>query len=207
MVSPFRAEVPVVKGEELLVMVDCDGPLADFVAATLDVVFEETGRRILPESITTWGIFDSINDKTLEDRVYEKIKSEGQCLALAVVSGAPEGIKRLQGIADLVVLTSPFHGAKTWVYERELWLERHFGIDPHDIIHARKKYHVYGDVLVDDRAQHLREWSRRWPNSRALLWNTPGNRSETGLERVKTWDEVYNIVDELRRNRAQRRTE
>jgi len=46
------------------------------------------------------------------------------------------------------------------------------------------------------------------PLSRAaLLWDTPGNRSETGLERVKAWDEVYNIVDELRRNRAQRRTE
>lgn len=189
------------------VLVDCDGPLADFVRGTLDLIFFETGTVYLPEEIRTWEIFESIADKELEKKVYDKIKSKGQCSALGVVPGGPEGIKRLQEISEVVIVTSPFHGSETWVYEREKWLAKHFNIDPEDIIHARKKFHVFGHFLVDDRPKHLELWSKKWPTSGALLWDTPGNRSDTTFPRVKTWDEVYDIVDSFRRSRAERSAE
>jgi 5'(3')-deoxyribonucleotidase len=191
-----------------IVLVDCDGVLADFTQAALDLVFEETGERHRPEDIKTWEIFETIGvgNKDLQKRTYDKIKSKGQCFALSVYPEAQEGLKKLGEIAEVVIVTAPFYGSETWVHERETWLEKHFKVDAHDIIHARKKYHVYGDFLIDDRAKHIRKWSRRWPGSHGLLWDGPGNRDED-LPRVKSWSEVYNKVDEVRRNRAPRRTE
>lgn len=179
-----------------VVLVDCDGPLADFISAALTIVYEETGKRWLPEQITTWEIFETINDKDLENKVYDKIKSRGGCIGISVMEGARVGLHSLQQIAEVVIVTSPFHGSETWVYERELWLAKHFNIDHHDIIHARKKQHVAGDFLIDDHPKHIKAWGARWPEGQALLWDLPVNRGEDskGLTRVYSWADVYERV-------------
>ena len=202
--QPWAQTPDYVPLDQPVVLVDCDGPLADFTTYALELVFQETGKQWQPEDIKTWEIFETINDKSLEDRVYAKLKGRGGCSSLAVVEGALEGIKRLQGISEVVIVTAPFSGSETWVHERENWLYKHFGIPAVDIIHAKKKYHVAGDFLVDDRPKHIRSWAARWKSGHALLWDTPGNRTaaDQSLERVHSWAEVFDRVSALRQTRV-----
>ncbi len=187
------------------VNIDCDGPLANFQKVALDLVFEETGKRYQAEDIKTWEIFETIKDKTLEDRVYARLKSKGECFNLPLTEGAQRGIRNVKEISDITIVTSPFKGAETWVHERELWLEKYFDISHEDVIHTKKKFKVFGHFFVEDRPKHIISWVRRWPTGIGLLWDTPGNRLEkvpVPHIRVHDWDEVYDIVKTWRGHRA-----
>ena len=175
------------------VLLDCDGPLADFIAAVLDIVHDETGNRYKPEDVKTWEIFESIESKEVGDRVYAKIKDRGGCYGIAVQQGAAEAVRELKKHAEVVILTSPFYGSETWAYEREKWLYDHFGIKSYEVIHARDKYHVAGDFLVDDKASHIRQWQLRFPDGDGLLWTMNYNQNED-LRRIHSWKELLDLV-------------
>lgn len=178
------------------VLVDCDGPLALFDQAMLDIVFDLTGRRYMLEDIKGWEIFESIEIDKPEVRkdAYNRIKAKGGCLGIPVNGGAQDGLKALQKKADVIICTSPFYGGETWVHEREMWLKEHFKIDGKEIIHARRKYHIAGDMLIDDKPEHLEKWSLRFPAGMPLLWSTTGNRGIEAFNRVSTWGEVLAYV-------------
>lgn len=186
----------VVPDRKKEVLVDCDGPLALFDQAMLDIVFDLTGRRYVLEDIKGWEIFDSLPEPpAIRAEAYTRIKAKGGCLGIPVLEGSQEGLKKLQKRADVIICTSPFYGGETWVHEREMWLKEHFKIDGKEIIHARRKYHIAGDMLVDDKPEHLEKWSMRFPSGVPLLWATTGNRGASKeFARVETWEEVLKYV-------------
>ena len=142
---------------KLSCLLDVDGVLGDFVSAALAHLSEVTGVKFDPISVTSWEVFDSIQEpfKSWKGTVYERMKARGGCSSIPVYDGAKEGVARLREIADVTILTSPFNGSATWMHEREKWLEQHFGIHHRDIIHADKKFRVHGDIFVDDKPSHL----------------------------------------------------
>jgi len=177
------------------VLLDCDGVLADFVSAALRIVKSLTGRYYSPETITTWEVFDSLpEDERVRSEVYRAMKAPGGCSNIPVYADALSGVKRLREIADVVAVTSPFKGSLTWAHEREVWLEKYFGIS--NVIHARDKRRVHGDFFVDDKPEHIREWLAYWatrdPNCVGILWQTP--RVDQLPHGVSTWDQVIEIV-------------
>ncbi len=186
----------VVPDRKKEVLVDCDGPLALFDQAMLDIVFDLTGRRYVLEDIKGWEIFESIelSEPQVRNAAYTKVKAEGGCLGLPLHPLAQDGIKKLQKVAEVIICTSPFYGGKTWVYEREAWLKQHFKIDGKEIIHARRKYHIAGDMLVDDKPEHLEKWSLRFPAGQPVLWATMGNRGVKDFPRVESWEEVLALL-------------
>lgn len=184
-------------GRKPTVLVDVDGPLAAFDRAAVGIVNELTGKQYTTDDIKTWEIFESIeeNNPAIKSAVYARMKAEGGCLGISVNDGAQAGIEKLRQVADLVIVTAPFWGGKTWVYEREKWLHEHFNISGYEVVHARQKYHVAGDMLVDDRLSHLEAWAMRFPQGRPLLWATKGNRDYKGsFTRVSTWEEVIALL-------------
>lgn len=174
------------------VLVDVDGPLCAFDKAAVTIVNRLTNKSYSVDDIKTWEIFESIelDNPGIKKVVYDEMKARGNILGLEVQPGAKEGIAKLKQVCELVIVTSPFNGSETWVHERNKWLEQHFNIDARDVVHCRKKYHVAGDFLVDDRLENLEQWHRRFPDGTPLLWGTPGNRNDEGFIRVSTWDEV-----------------
>jgi 5'(3')-deoxyribonucleotidase len=190
-----RTWIPERTPERPTVLVDVDGPLAAFDQAALDTIFAITGRRYALDDIRTWEVFESVeqDNPEVKKQVYDRMKGRGGCLGIPVADGAKEGLAKLQELCEVVIVTSPFWGSETWVYEREKWLVENLGIKAHDIIHARKKFHVAGDVLVDDKPDHIQKWSARFPRGRGILWGTYGNRGVVGLSRVTSWDEVLQL--------------
>lgn len=186
-------------------LLDVDGVLADFVSGALRVLRDISGDTIDPNTITTWEMFDSIQEshKHYREAVYHDLKGPGGCSSLPVYSGAQEGVARLRELCDVTIVTSPFYGSKTWMHERERWLEQHFGIHHHDIIHADKKFRVHGDVFVDDKPSHLHAWSDYWigmgrdKRVQPVLWDSLRNTNEVvgaGVARVKNWDELITLL-------------
>jgi len=181
------------------ILVDVDGVLADFVGAVLLRV-NRLGLRVrIPQAheLTTWEIFDSLPPECQEFKhtVYQDIKSVGGCSSIKVYPGAKEGMAALREIADVTIVTSPFKGSRTWVHEREEWLEEHFGITHKDVIHTGKKHLVQGDFFVDDKSSHIQDWVDH-NIGKAVVWDQPYNRNvfHGRAFRAKNWNELLELV-------------
>jgi len=172
-------------------LLDVDGVLANFIQATLDIVEDVSGVKYSHDDVKTWELFNSLPKHAhLKTSVYEQLKKPGGCFGIPVYPGAVEGVMRLKEVAHVVILTSPFHGSKTWMSEREEWLEHYFGIPHGDVIHGHHKHLVFGDMLVDDKDDHVGRWSIRHPKGVGVLWDRQYNH-ESHLPRARTRDALY----------------
>ena len=180
------------------VLVDVDGVLADMITATLEVLRKQHGQEYAHDSVNTWEVFDSLPPEAVacQSRVYEYLKQAGGCFGIPMYPGAQEGVARLQDIAEVIIVTSPFKGGKTWTHERELWLETYFKISHENVIHAKRKEFVSGDFLIDDKPSNLMAWQAAHPKGRPIYWKSQ-QRSETMPDTVmctQSWDEVVAVV-------------
>lgn len=155
------------------ILVDVDGPMADFVAPALEAIFQVTGRRFkASDHVNGWDIFAGLGlseDETTE--VFRVMQVPGLCLGIPMVDGAREGIEALREFAQVWAVTSPF-GGEHWMHERDAWLVRNLGFHKDDVLHVRaaSKHGVYGNMLIEDKIETLKEWEAAWPGSEAVLF-------------------------------------
>lgn len=163
--------------ERPIVLLDCDGVLADFVGGYLR------------------EITDNIKLTDEEKRaVNDIVREPGFVLNLAVLDGAKAGVKALAKVSDLYIVTSPWN-SRHWAGERQEWLCEHFkDLRLKKIVQTSAKHLVRGDFLVDDKASNCQAHGKAWPGSRPLLWDTIHNRLDTGIERVSSWDELLGRI-------------
>lgn len=170
-----------------IILLDCDGPLANFTAAYLATVRRITGKQILPSEIDRWDIHKCdpvrkaaesccFTSSELRSFVDQYIKRPGWCDEIPTTSAAAENVERLRAIGDVYIVTSPWRSSPTWVHERTRWCKRELGIDADHVIHTEAKHLIYGDIFVDDKPEHVRAWSERWPDGTAILFDMPHNR-------------------------------
>lgn len=179
------------------VLLDVDGILANFIAPVLDHIVEVSGRRYAHDDVKVWDIFTALPDVAhLESAVYDQMRMKRACFEIPLYDGAVDGVARLQELADVLIVTSPLSGSPYWMFEREAWLSHHFGIKHKDIIHARRKEHVDGDIFVDDKVEHVEAWQKQHPTKWALLWDQPYNRMSRH-PRVRSWEELHQAVASL----------
>lgn len=183
--------------------IDCDDVLAGFTPKVIELVAELTGVRHNIEDVDQWDLFDWLdsrnlgeNNKALGRKVYDVIKAEGGCFSLDVLEGSKEGIKRLQDISDVFIITAPFVGSKTWVHERYEWLRHHFGIHHRRVAQLHEKALCKVDVFVDDKLDNVVRWGSE-NYGRAVLWDRSSNRKEATppwVVRCFSWEQLYEIV-------------
>lgn len=170
-----------------IILLDCDGPLADFVGAYLGEVEKLTRTRISHDDIDKWHIHEcdavvrAANDAgltapSLRMMVHSRISHRGWCTMIDPKPYASELVERLQAIGDVYIVTSPWCSSPTWVFERTKWCKRELGIDADHVVFTEAKHLVYGDIFVDDKPEHVRAWSERWPDGKAILFDMPHNR-------------------------------
>jgi 5'(3')-deoxyribonucleotidase len=182
------------------VLLDVDGILADFVGAALLALRAESGLVYSRDDIYTWEVFDSLPAAAQEHKhqVYELLKGRLGCFSMRPYDGAKEGVRRLQELAEVVIVTSPFPDSDFWMSEREKWLKSHFGITRERIIHTCSKHHVKGDFLVDDKTSHVLKWAECHPQGRALLWDMTYNKGDElpdNISRVVGWEQLHARVE------------
>lgn len=204
-----------------LVLLDVDGPQANFSRGWLDEFGEVTGRYVMDDEIEHFGITESefflraaremgIEPGHLAAKVWSLVNRPGFCSGLKVVHGAREAVRELRKFADVECVTSPLMSSVSWMPERADWVKRHLGYSVPDHLHfVSKKARVPGDFLVDDRPEHLIEWSKacvaQHHKGLPILWDASYNRDLSGEKvaeargffRATSWTEVVQYVREF----------
>jgi 5'(3')-deoxyribonucleotidase len=163
------------------ILIDVDGPMADFVAPALEAIFQVTGRRFkASDHVNGWDLFSGLglsDDETKE--VFRAMQVPGLCLGIPMVEGAREGIEELRKVADVWAVTSPF-GGEHWMHERDAWLVRNLGFHKKDVLHVRgeSKHGVFGNMLIEDKVDTLRAWQAAWPAETPVLFELSYNKNE-----------------------------
>lgn len=173
-----------------IILLDVDGVLADFTGAVLQWGNLITGLDRRPADVTRYGQLFELYPEEARVKIEGIVSSEGFCSKLEVYKGAKEGVAKLRELGRVYAVTSPWH-SKTWCYEREWWLRAHFSMHNQDIIHAREKHLVRGDMLIEDHPFKLAMWQRVNQEGLALLVDAPYNQgADPALQRVHNWDEI-----------------
>ncbi len=183
-----------------IVLVDCDGVLADFVGGVLELVENVTGLAYEPHDVDQFDFCKALKIGGLDaSLIKHKIGAPGFCTSLAPYDGARKGIEALREIAEVYIVTSPWNSCATWTSERESWLWRHFKVPHSHIVHTSAKHLVCGDVFVDDKTSMVAAWESAWPDRVAVRWNTPHNRNDQwdGV-RCASWERLAEIVQGVR---------
>lgn len=88
------------------------------------------------------------------------------------MDGAKEGVKKLRELGyRVVILTSPTISNITWETDRRTWLTYHFEINHQDVIFARDKYLVRGDVFIDDKIKKVLDWAAVNPSGQGFVYD------------------------------------
>lgn len=175
------------------VLLDVDGVLGDFLGHSFPVLEKLTGRKWAYADFQTWDIFDTVS-REYERAFFDEINQPGWCQSIPVFSGSQDGVRRLMEISDLYVVTSPMNHVPTWMYEREQWLLKHFGIPHKRVVHTSAKYLCLGDVLIDDRPANIEAWEKEHLGGRGFLWHQTYNRASTVGKRVLSWDQTIEAL-------------
>lgn len=176
-----------------LVLLDVDGVLANFVTPALREINWLLGTEHEHDHLTEWDLMKwaGVGPRD-EDYLYRRLKRKGFHAQIHPYPGAVEGVKALEEIANIHIVTSPMHG-ETWCYERWSWLDTHFGFEAHEVTFTHHKGLVVGDYIVDDKLENVS--SRRG----GLLWNQPWNQTAPQtLKRIGGWAELIEHVKEGR---------
>jgi len=177
-------------------LLDVDGVLADFLAPSLSILARLSGRTYVYDDFKTWDIFDTV-PREFEKPFFDAVNQPGWCRSLPVYEGAVAGVRPLIEVTDLYVVTSPMNHVPTWMFEREGWLQEHFGVHHKRVVHTSAKFLCLGDVLVDDRPANIEAWEAEHPGGLGLLWDQPYNRGSKAGLRVFDWSHVRFVVDNL----------
>lgn len=197
----FIAQILVKNMQTPRILLDCDGVIADFLTSALKVLNGKLGlegsARFNESHIVQWDICKSIGKPEMWKDINEAASQKGFCTNILPYDHAKEGVKKIQSLGKVYVVTSPL-STPHWVFERGEWLKEHFGIEKPNVVHTEAKHIIVGDFLIDDKLDNILAWAAHHPTSLGLLWDAPYNQSEPipGVKRVFNWDDVSAAITE-----------
>lgn len=181
--------------------VDCDGVLADLLTPCLRIAGEMLGRELAVDHLTGWELDHIFPDPALAAAFWLRVGEPGVCRNLEPYPEALAGMKDLQEVADVYIVTSYLHGAPQWVYERDQWVQEHFGVTRNKMVYTEAKYTFSGRVLVDDKPQNIIKWTEEHPRGTGVLWSRPYNtgtkfhpRLDYKVCRINDWGRLVSLV-------------
>lgn len=179
-----------------IVLVDMDGPLADFDAEffaacerngwAMDCTIEQQRHRFAT---------DHIPDKAHRAAARAHVDSTDWFRHLPVTRGAIEGMAVLAEHADVWICSKPLEANATCRDDKAWWLAKHFGDEwARRLILAPDKSLVYGDLLLDDAPNP--DWYLRctW---RPVIFPTPWNGAGSKWDDIDarwTWGDPIDVL-------------
>lgn len=157
------------------VLLDVDGVLADFVGHLISTV----NLPIKREDVVQWQLLDLLTDADRRAAT-RTMATPGYWATMPIVVGAREGVNLLRAAGhEVLFVTSPWLSCVGWEFTRRNWLVDRFGARPEDVIPSLRKDVVVGDVLVDDKADHVVAWHHAMTKlgllPQAYLFSLPHN--------------------------------
>jgi 5'(3')-deoxyribonucleotidase len=188
--------------KDVVLLLDVDGPLGDFHSEARLVANKLFNLNLYIEDFVTWDVTDILPTQEMKDRMNAAIAEPGFASRIQPFPESIEAVRTLKELCEVVFVTTPHPHSPTWMRERQDWLRKHYDVKHDEIVHAFRKQHVLGDILVDDRPKTIGRWESKHPNALALLWDMPYNRTTRGFKRVRSWSQVIYTVQLLREGKT-----
>jgi len=169
-------------GVELIIFVDMDEVLAQFIKPLINEYNRRYSSDITIEDITQWE---------LPKDMYAIFHEDNFFINLLPYAGSKNGMKHLKDKGhDVVIASNPSHNSYIAAQKME-WLEMHFSGFP--LILTERKDLLCGDLMIDDGAHHL-ETFEGWKIVMDRPWNKHYNRATF---RVINWSGIIQAVNML----------
>lgn len=183
----------------MIVALDCDGVICDWLGGVLETVFELTGKQIDRNSMTSWNPWEHCGlTKPQRRLVLEEMKRPGWHEYLKLLPGARDAVAELRRVSEVVVVTAPWDSCDTWHTERKKWLWRNLGLKRMIAAAGEDKYLVAADYFLDDKASNVISWAKYTSNyaDNAYLLDAPYNRDTNDFfaQRVCSLQQFVDIV-------------
>jgi 5'-nucleotidase len=168
------------------ILIDQDGPLADFEAG-----FLERWQTSFPDEYfvslvdrKTFKVRDDYPEE-LREKVESIYLSQGFYLNLGLVLGASEAVRELIRLGHEVwICTSPLSRNPHCVSEKYAWVENNFGPEfVSRLVVTKDKTLIRGQYLIDDNPKIDGRFDPEWEH---VLFDAPYNRGFDNKPRI-TW--------------------
>lgn len=176
----------------MLILVDQDGPLADFEGG-----FLRNWQKLFPKEffipLEERNIFYMREQypSHLKEKVDSIYSSPGFFRNLEPTKGSIEAIKTLVALGyDVRICTSPLSRYENCVLEKFEWVEKHFGrAFTKRIILTKDKTMVRGDLLIDDKPEITGVFNPTWEH---IIFDYPYNQHIQKNRRLNwgNWKEI-----------------
>lgn len=186
--------------ENPVILIDCDGVLADFDAMFIGLIRDQFGIDFNPTDYDEWDYFNHPDVVNIKSDVWDRLKqTKGLIRGIKKLPYAEEMIRKLREVGKVEACTSIVSGG-TYADERIMWLIEELGFDRTDIHLSYRKYRVCGNVFIDDKPENVVKWADWWYNDGNLpvLWHTPG-RAKYSLndDRILCTGDVDEVIRKM----------
>lgn len=156
--------------------VDVDGVLANLLGAMAPLLTEFAGRPITAVDMQAWDL-DHLLPPGTANAFWTRVGAPGFLKDLEPYPGAVDGLRDLQKVADVYIVTSYLHSGPQWVHERDAWLLAHFDFPRKKVVHTHAKYTFRAFSLVDDKPENVELWDAEHAREHVfpVLWEQPYN--------------------------------
>lgn len=192
-----------------IVLIDMDGPLADFDKRYWQEATEREKRQGTLYDVDCWDIpnlthqrhrflSDHLTDRHLEARMRLVVNTAGWFESLPPVEGAADAMTELAEVADVWVCSKPLESNPTCRDEKARWLIEHIGEGwDKRLILAPDKSMIRGDVLLDDAIKAHWVPSATWtPVVYSAPFNGPGTKFGQDWPQFSWADGVATLLDQ-----------
>ena len=177
----------------MIILVDMDGPLANFEKGFLD----KWRRKYSDETYVALKdrkdfYIESDYPKTLVKKIQKIFLSPGFFLSLEPVSGAIESINLMRKLGhDVYICTAPYVNT-TCGPEKWIWVEKYLGKEwLSRLIITRDKTLVRGNILIDDKPNIIGRLSPIWEH---ILFDEPYNRKTPDHRKRLNWSNWRTVL-------------
>ena len=178
-----------------IILIDMDGVLADFEKG-----FLEAWKRKFPlhphvpvEERKTFYLMENYPGG-LEKEIESIFSAPGFFENLNIIPGGKEALAKMQALGhEVFICTSPISKYENCILEKYHWVSKNLGYEwTKRMIVTKDKTLVFGDILIDDRPQHL---GLRKPAWKYVLFDAPFNKHIKTRLRVtwQNWEKVLNL--------------
>lgn len=175
----------------MIVLLDCDGVLGDFLSPALDALHACGGPALRHEQVDRYALESLLDTEEQRAAWWSAVTAPGFCYGMQPYPLAVECVRELRGLGHTVLcVTSPMDSI-TWAGERARWLRERFDFARDHIISTPGKRWVPGHFLADDNEGHCETWGKAHPHGAAILISRPYNAGthtlESFVEHVRSW--------------------
>ena len=175
-----------------ILLIDMDSVIVDLMTDWHTQYNQDYNDDITLERVTDWDAVSYVKPECGE-KIYDYLHKPGLFAGLKPLPHAIEVLERLHRFHELLIVTaSPSPVAYE---EKERWINQHLPfIGSQNIIFAKRKERVCGDVLFDDAPHNLTNFMET--GRTAIAMDYPYNRKVNCL-RAANWLEFEQIISEL----------